>query len=164
MRRTLFADEHDAYRESFRRFLAQEVVPHHTEWERAGIVPREVYAKAAEHGFVAMAVPESHGGAGVEDFRFNAIVGEEAALAQVGGFGLGLTLNNDVCLPYLLRYATAEQQQRWLPAVARGETILAIAMTEPGTGSDLASIATTAVRRGDRYLLNGSKTFITNGI
>jgi alkylation response protein AidB-like acyl-CoA dehydrogenase len=164
MRRALFEDEHDAYRESFRRFLAEEAVPFHGDWERAGIVPRETYAKAAQYGFVAMAVPERYGGAGIEDFRFNAVLGEEAALAQVTGFGLGLTLGNDVCLPYLLRYATDEQKERWLPAVARGEAILAIAMTEPGTGSDLASIATTASRRGEHYLVNGSKTFITNGI
>jgi alkylation response protein AidB-like acyl-CoA dehydrogenase len=111
MRRTLFSDEHDTYRESFRRFLAEEAVPHHGEWERAGIVPRELYARAADHGFAAMAVPEQYGGAGVEDFRFNAILGEEAALAQVPGFGLGLTLNNDVCLPYILSYATDAQKE-----------------------------------------------------
>jgi alkylation response protein AidB-like acyl-CoA dehydrogenase len=164
MRRALFSDEHDAYRESFARFLAEEVRPHHGEWERAGIVPRELYAQAASHGFAAMAVPEAYGGAGVEDFRFNVVVGEEAALAQVPGFGLGLTLHNDVCLPYLLAYASDEQRERWLPGVARGEQILAIAMTEPGTGSDLAGIKTTAARHSDHYLLNGSKTFITNGI
>ena len=164
MRRTLFSDEHDTYRESFRRFLAEEAVPHHGEWESAGMVPRELYARAADHGFAAMAVPEKYGGAGVEDFRFNAILGEEAALAQVPGFGLGLTLNNDVCLPYLLSYATDAQKDRWLPGISRGELILAIAMTEPGTGSDLASIKTTAARHDGHYRLNGSKTFITNGI
>ena len=164
MRRTLFSDEHDTYRESFRRFLAEEAVPHHGEWESAGIVPRELYARAADHGFAAMAVPEKYGGAGVEDFRFNAILGEEAALAQVPGFGLGLTLNNDVCLPYLLSYASDAQKERWLPGISRGELVLAIAMTEPGTGSDLASIKTTAARHDGHYRLNGSKTFITNGI
>ncbi len=111
-----------------------------------------------------MAVPERYGGAGIDDFRFNVVVGEEAALAQVGGFALGLTLHNDVCLPYLLSYADEEQRERWLPAVATGELILAIAMTEPGTGSDLAGIRTTAIRSGDHYVLNGAKTFITNGI
>jgi alkylation response protein AidB-like acyl-CoA dehydrogenase len=111
-----------------------------------------------------MAIPERYGGAGIDDFRFNVVVGEEAALAQVGGFALGLTLHNDVCLPYLLSYANDEQRDRWLPAIARGELILAIAMTEPGTGSDLAGIKTTAIRSGDHYLLNGAKTFITNGI
>jgi alkylation response protein AidB-like acyl-CoA dehydrogenase len=120
--------------------------------------------KAAALGFAGMAIPERYGGAGIDDFRFNVVIGEEAALAQVGGFALGLTLHNDVCLPYLLTYANDEQRDRWLPAIARGELILAIAMTEPGTGSDLAGIKTTAIRSGDHYLLNGAKTFITNGI
>lgn len=111
-----------------------------------------------------MAVPERYGGSGVEDFRFNVVIGEEAALAEVGGFHLGLTLHNDVCVPYLLAYATEEQRERFLPAVASGETILAIAMTEPASGSDLAGIRTTALRSGDHYVLNGAKTFITNGI
>jgi len=164
MRRTIFSDEQDSYRESFRRFLAEEVSPHYGEWERAGIVPRETYAKAAAHGFAAMSVPERYGGAGTDDFRFNVVIGEEAALAAVYGFGLGLTLHNDVCLPYLLAYATEEQRERWLPGVARGELILAIAMTEPGTGSDLAGIGTSAIRRDRHYVVNGAKTFITNGI
>ena len=164
MRRTLFTEEQDAYRDSFRRFLEAEVAPHYDEWERAGIVPRELYAKAAGHGFVAMSVPERYGGPGIDDFRFNAVLGEEAALAQFTGFGLGLTLLNDVCVPYLLSYATDEQRERWLPGVARGELILAIAMTEPDTGSDLAGIKTSAIRNGDHYLVNGAKTFITNGI
>ena len=164
MRGALFTDEQQSYRESFRRFLAEEVLPHYDEWERAGIVPRELYARAAGLGFASMAVPERHGGPGVDDFRFNVVVAEEVALAQVTGFGLGLTLHNDVCLPYLLSYATAEQCERWLPAVARGEAILAIAMTEPDTGSDLAGIKTSAVREGEHYLVNGTKTFITNGI
>ena len=111
-----------------------------------------------------MAVPERYGGAGVEDFRFNVVLGEEAVLAGVGGFALGLTLHNDVCLPYLLSYASEEQRERLLPPVAAGSAILAIAMTEPGTGSDLAGIRATAIRSGDGYLLNGAKTFITNGI
>jgi len=164
MRRTLFTDEQHDYRESFRRFLAEEVRPHYPEWEREGIVPRELYTKAAAMGFASMSVPERHGGPGIEDFRFNVIVAEEAALAQVVGFGLGLTLHNDVCLPYLLSYATEEQRERWLPGVARGEQILAIAMTEPDTGSDLAGIRTTAIRSNGGYLVNGAKTFITNGI
>jgi alkylation response protein AidB-like acyl-CoA dehydrogenase len=164
VRRRLFTAEQESFRASFRRFLAEEAVPHHERWEAEGIVPRELYAKAAGHGFVAMAVPEEHGGAGVEDFRFNVVLNEESALAGTNGFGYGLTLNNDVCLPYLLRYGSAEQRARWLPAVAAGETILAIAMTEPATGSDLAGIQTTALREGDEYVLSGSKTFITNGI
>ena len=164
MRRALFSEEQDSYRESFRRFLAEQACPHYAEWESAGIVPRELYAKAAALGFAGMAIPERYGGAGIDDFRFNVVIGEEAALAQVGGLALGLTLHNDVCLPYLLSYANDEQRERWLPAIARGELILAIAMTEPGTGSDLAGIKTTAIRSGEHYLVNGAKTFITNGI
>ena len=164
MRRTLFSEEQDSYRESFRRFLAEEVVPHYADWERDRIVPRELYAKASDLGFAAMAVPERYGGAGIDDFRFNVVIGEEAALAQLSGFGLGLTLHNDICLPYLLSYADEEQCERFLPAVASGEAILAIAMTEPGTGSDLAGIKTTAIRSDGHYLLNGAKTFISNGI
>ena len=151
MRRTLFSDEQHDYRASFRRFLAEEVLPHYLEWEREGIVPRALYAKAASMGFASMSVPERHGGPGIEDFRFNVVVAEEVALAQVVGFGLGLTLHNDVCLPYLLSYATEEQRERWLPGVARGEQILAIAMTEPDTGSDLAGIRTTAIRSNGGY-------------
>jgi alkylation response protein AidB-like acyl-CoA dehydrogenase len=164
VRRTLFTDEQEAFRESFRRFLAKEVVPHHEQWERAGIVPREVFAQAAEHGFVAMAVPEEHGGADVDDFRFNVVIGEEVQSAAVGGFGLGLCLHNDICLPYFLHYCSDEQRERWLPGIASGELITAIAMTEPGIGSDLASMQTSARRDGDGYLLSGTKTFITNGI
>jgi long-chain-acyl-CoA dehydrogenase len=164
MRRTLFTDEQEAYRESVRRFVAEEVVPGYEGWERAGIVPRELYAKAASHGFASMSVPERYGGPGIDDFRFNVVVAEETALAQVVGFGLGLTLHNDVCLPYLLSYGTDEQRERWLPGVAAGESILAIAMTEPDTGSDLAGIRTSARRDRDHYLVNGTKTFITNGI
>ena len=164
MRRAIFEEEHDSFRASFRRFLEAEACPNLAEWERDGIVSRDIYAKAAEFGFVAMAVPERYGGPGVDDFRFNVVIGEEASLAGVYGLALGLTLNNDVCVPYLLSYATEEQRERWLPGVAAGTSILAIAMTEPGTGSDLAGIATRALRSGDHYLLNGAKTFITNGI
>jgi len=164
LRRDLYSDEHDSFRESFRRFLAAEALPHYADWESAGIVPREVFSKAAEHGFMGMAVPEHYGGAGVEDFRFNAVIGEEAALLGVSGFGLGLTLHNDICLPYLLAYANEAQRERWLASVCGGEALLAIAMTEPGTGSDLAAITTRAVRDGEHYILNGTKTFITNGI
>jgi alkylation response protein AidB-like acyl-CoA dehydrogenase len=164
LRRDLYSDEHDSFRESFRRFLAAEALPHYADWEQARIVPREVFAKAAEHGFMGMAVPERYGGAGVEDFRFNVVLGEEAALAGVSGFGLGLTLHNDICLPYLLAYADDAQRERWLPEVCNGEALMAIAMTEPGTGSDLAAITTRAVRDGEHYVLNGTKTFITNGI
>ncbi len=164
MRRTIFEDEHRDYRESVRRFIAAEVTPHHAEWEREGIVPRELFAKAAERGVLAMAVPEAYGGAGVEDFRFNQIVVEEVAYAGVAGSGLGITLHNDICLPYFLSYCTEEQRARWLPGIADGSAITALAMTEPGIGSDLASMSTSAHREDGHYVLNGAKTFITNGI
>ena len=147
-----------------RTFLQREVSEHVEEWEAAEIVPRSLFAAAGAGGFLGMAIPEEYGGGGVEDFRFNAIVGEEFAHAGAGAVGLGLTLHNDICLPYFLSLANDEQKQRWLPGIASGETITAIAMTEPGVGSDLAGIATTAILDGDHYVLNGSKTFITNGV
>src|SRR3954452_10678743 len=164
MQRTLFEFEHEEFRASFRRWLDKEVVPRHLEWEDAGIVPRDVFAAAGAHGFLGMAVPEEHGGGGVEDFRYNLVIGEEVQLSGINAAGLGLTLHNDICLPYFLRYCTDEQRARWLPGIASGELITAIAMTEPGIGSDLASMSTTAIRDGDHYVVNGAKTFITNGI
>jgi alkylation response protein AidB-like acyl-CoA dehydrogenase len=169
MRRSLFDDLHEDFRESFRTFLAREVIGEegrYGEWERAGIVPREVFAAAGRGGFLGMAVPERHGGAGAEDFRLNLVVGEECQRAGVGGFGLGITLQNDICLPYFLRYCSDEQRERWLPGIASGELITAIAMTEPGIGSDLASMTTRALRADavEHYVLDGAKTFITNGI
>ena len=164
MRRTLFADEHEMFRRSFRTFVDKEIAPHHAEWERAGVVPRELFLAAGEHGFLCMAVPEDLGGSGVDDFRYNLIISEEIQRAGVAGSGLGLTLHNDICLPYFLGLASDEQQQRWLPGMCAGELITAVAMTEPTIGSDLASMRTTAIRDGERYVVNGSKTFITNGI
>ncbi len=164
MRRLLFDDVHDAFRASFRSFVEREVVPHADQWERDGIVPRSLFEQAGAAGFLGMAVPEAYGGGGVDDFRFNLVIGEEFQRAGVGGAGLGLTLHNDITLPYFLKLATEEQKQRWLPGICSGELITAIAMTEPGIGSDLAGMATTAVRDGDHYRVNGSKTFITNGI
>jgi alkylation response protein AidB-like acyl-CoA dehydrogenase len=166
MRRTGFDPEHADYRESVRRFVAEEITPHHLEWEREGIVPRELFTAAAQMGMLAMQVPESYGGLGVEDFRFNQIVSEEIGIAGVGGSGLGITLHTDVCLPYFLVFTTDEQKARWLPGIADGSLITAVAMTEPGTGSDLAGIRTTALATddGDAYIVNGSKTFITNGV
>jgi alkylation response protein AidB-like acyl-CoA dehydrogenase len=162
--RTLFEAEHEAFRESFAAFVAKEIVPDYLQWESDGIAPRELYTRAGAYGFLGMAVPEEHGGGGSRDFRFNQIVGEELALAGIGGAGLGITLHNDVTTPYFLEYCDDDQRRRWLPGIASGELITAIAMTEPGTGSDLAGIASTAIRDGDEYVLNGSKTFITNGI
>jgi alkylation response protein AidB-like acyl-CoA dehydrogenase len=166
MRRPGFESEHLDYRESVRRFIAEEIAPHHATWEREGIVPRELFAAAAEKGMLAMQVPERFGGLGVEDFRFNQIVSEELGIANVAGSGLGMTLHTDVCLPYFLQFTTEEQKARWLPGIADGSLITAVAMTEPGTGSDLAGIRTSAIPTddGEAYILNGSKTFITNGI
>jgi alkylation response protein AidB-like acyl-CoA dehydrogenase len=167
VRRTLFEDLHEDFRASFRTFLQREVVGEegrYGEWERAGIMPREVFAAAGRGGFLAMAVPERYGGAGAEDFRLNVVIGEEAQRAGVGSFGLGITLHNDICLPYFLRYCSEEQRERWLPGIVSGELITALAMTEPGIGSDLASMSTRAIRDGDHYVVDGAKTFITNGI
>jgi alkylation response protein AidB-like acyl-CoA dehydrogenase len=163
MRRVLFEPDHEAFRDSARSFIAKEMTPHYPEWERAGIVPRALFTLAGELGLFA-AVPEQYGGAGVSDFRYNAVFSEEAARAGVAPAALGLTLQSDVCLPYFLGPASDEQKQRWLPGIAAGELITAVAMTEPGTGSDLSGIRTRAVRDGDCYVVNGAKTFITNGI
>src|SRR5271163_1582457 len=167
MRRTLFDDVHEDFRASFRTFLEREVIGdegRYGEWERAGIVPREVFALAGRGGFLGMAVPERYGGAGAEDFRLNLVIGEEAQRAGVGGFGLGITLHNDICLPYFLTYCDERQRERWLTGIASGELITALAMTEPGIGSDLAAMTTSARREGEHYVVNGAKTFITNGI
>ncbi len=167
MKRSLFEDLHEDFRASFRTFLEREVLGEegrYGEWERAGIVPREVFAKAGAGGFTGMAVPEEHGGAGADDFRLNLVIGEECQRAAVGSFGLGITLHNDICLPYFLTYCDEAQRERWLRGIASGDLITAIAMTEPGIGSDLAAMSTTAIRDGDHYVVNGTKTFITNGI
>jgi len=164
MERTLFDAEHEMFRDSVRSFIAKEVVPHHEAWERAGIVDRELFTKAGANGFLGMAVPEEYGGGGVDDFRYNVVIAEEIQKAGVNAAGLGWTLHNDICLPYFLTLCTEEQRARWLPGICSGELITAIAMTEPGIGSDLASMTTTAIRDGDSYVVNGSKTFITNGI
>lgn len=162
MERTLFEPEHELFRESFRKFLDQHVAPQHAQWEEAGIVDRAVWLEAGKQGFLGMAMPEEYGGGGVRDFRYNAIVAEEGVRGQYSG--LGFALHNDVIAPYLLELANEEQKQRWLPGFCSGEIITAIAMTEPGTGSDLQGIKTRAVKDGDDWILNGAKTFITNGI
>lgn len=159
-----FDVEHSNFRESVRAFLAAEVTPNHERWEEEGIVDRAVFLRAAEVGMLAMSVPEEFGGTAIEDFRFNQVILEEIGYAGVAGSGLGITLHNDIVLPYFLEYADAAQRGRWLPGIADGSLITALALTEPGIGSDLASMRTTAVRDGDHYVVNGSKTFITNGI
>ena len=164
MRRTIFDEDHDLFRASFRQFVDKEMVPRNDQFERDGIMDRAVFAKAGASGFLGMDVDEAYGGGGVRDFRYNLIVGEEIQEAGVNAAGLGLTLHNDICLPYFTSLCDEEQKARWLPGICSGELVTAVAMTEPGIGSDLASMGTTALRDGDDYVVNGSKTFITNGI
>ncbi|MFB8764407.1 acyl-CoA dehydrogenase family protein [Nocardiopsis alba] len=162
MKRELFDADHDLFRETVAEFLKREVVPFHDRWEKDGIVPRSVWVRAGEVGLLGHGVPEEYGGTGLDDFRYNQIVNEEICRAHASG--LGITLQNDVMAPYMVGLTTEEQKRRWLPGFASGELITAIAMTEPGTGSDLQGITTSAVRDGDDFVLNGGKTFITNGI
>ncbi len=164
MQRRHLTDDHELFRSSVAAFVAKEMTPHLLDWERAGIVSRDVFAAAGANGFLGMSIPGRYGGGGSTDFAFNQVLAEELALAGAGGAGLGLTLHNDITTPYFTEYCTEEQAARWLPGIAGGTLVTAIAMTEPGMGSDLASMATTAVRDGDEFVLNGSKTFITNGI
>jgi alkylation response protein AidB-like acyl-CoA dehydrogenase len=164
MRRTIFNDDHDAFRKTLRTFIEAEVVPVFDEWFDAGQAPREFYYKLGELGLFGIEVPEEYGGAGEESFKYQAIVTEEVARAGVALGGSGVHVG--LCLPYLKAYATAEQKQRWLPGFVTGEIMFAIAMTEPGTGSDLAGMKTTAKlsEDGTHYVLNGAKTFITGGV
>ena len=164
MRRTIFDEEHDMFRESVRSFIDKEIVPNHEKWEHDGKINKEMFQKAGSLGFLGMAVPEGYGGGGVEDFRYYAIINEEIQHAGVVGSGMCITLHNDVCLPYFINYCNEEQASRWMPGLVDGTLMSAIAMTEPSIGSDLASMGTSAVREGNGYLVNGSKTFITNGI
>lgn len=162
IKRTIFDEEHQMFRDTFRRFVENEIAPHHEEWEKAGAVPRELWLKAGELGFLGFNVPEEYGGLGVNDFRYNAIISEE--LVRVGATGPGFSLHNDITIPYLLHFGTEEQKQKYLPKCVTGEIITAIAMTEPNTGSDLAGIRTSALRENGHFVVNGQKTFITNGI
>lgn len=164
MKRTIFEPDHDLFRTTAHEFVEREVTPNVAKWEQDGIVDKAMFRKAGETGMLGMAIPEALGGGGVDDFRFNAVVVEELVRGDALGSGMCITLHNDVVLPYFLSLATEEQKERWLPGMASGDLMGAIAMTEPGAGSDLAGISTTAIRDGDHYLVNGSKTFITNGI
>ncbi len=164
MRRTLFTEEHEMFRDAFKHFVEKEIVPYNEQWEKDGIVSREMWLKAGQQGFLGLDVPEKYGGAGVNDFAYSSIIVEELARAGTVSAGAGIGLHNDIVIPYFLEYANDEQKQRWLPGMCSGELITAIAMSEPNTGSDLAAVRTTALRQGDYYLLNGAKTFITNGI
>ncbi len=162
MRSSLYEAGHEDFRQTVRTWLEKNVAPHHAQWEREGIVPREVWLSGGEQGLLGFDVDERWGGGGVRDFRYNAVLDEE--VTRVGASGLGFGLHNDVVAPYLRDLCTEEQAARWLPGFCRGELITAIAMTEPGTGSDLQAIRTTARRDGDTWVLSGAKTFITNGI
>ncbi|HET6653030.1 MAG TPA: acyl-CoA dehydrogenase family protein [Nocardioides sp.] len=160
--RPILEAEHEAFRATVREFLEREVRPHHAQWEADGIVPRELWTKAGAQGLLCFDVPEEYGGAGVTDFRYNMVLAEE--MTKAGASGPGFPVHTDIIVPYLTSLGTDEQKRRWLPGCVSGETITAIAMTEPGAGSDLQGIRTTAIDKGDHYVLNGSKTFISNGI
>jgi acyl-CoA dehydrogenase len=161
MRRDLFDTDHDAFRSMVREIIQAEAIPDYAEWERAGELPSSFWRKLGSLGVLGMAIPEKYGGNGTDDFRYNAILREEAARAALT---LGtISTQLDVILPYFLRYADDSQRARWFPGLAAGDLRTAIAMTEPGTGSDLAGMATTAIRDGSCYVVNGAKTFITGG-
>lgn len=162
MRRTIFTEEHDLFRETARAYYLRECVPHTEEWEREGQVGRAAWAAAGKAGLIGWQFPEEYGGQGIRDFRYNAIMAEE--MAATGAVGIGLGLQNDVIPPYLMNLTTPQQKARWLPGVISGETICALALSEPAAGSDLKGIRTTARRDGDEWVIDGSKTFITNGI
>jgi alkylation response protein AidB-like acyl-CoA dehydrogenase len=159
---SIYIQEHEDFRHAVREFLEREVVPHHDQWEKDGQVSREVWTKAGAQGLLCFDVDEEYGGAGVQDFRYNMVVAEE--ISRVGASGLGFPVHTDVIVPYVSSLGTDEQKRRWLPGLVSGDLISAIAMTEPGAGSDLQGIRTSAVDKGDHYVLNGSKTFISNGI
>jgi alkylation response protein AidB-like acyl-CoA dehydrogenase len=162
MRRLVFEAEHEQLRETARQFIEREIAPHAEKWERERIVDRSAYVAAAKYGLIGFNMPEEYGGGGSDDFRFNAVINEE--FAKWGNVVPALSLQNDVVGPYFSTLANDEQKKRWLPGIISGETIVAIAMTEPGAGSDLAGIRTSAVRDCDDWILNGSKTFISSGI
>lgn len=162
MKREIFDSEHEIFRANFRKFCEAEIKPHQEAWLKAGIVSREIWKKAGEQGYLCPFVDEEYGGLGLKDYRYLQIMGEE--LTRIGESGFGLMLHNDVVAPYLDSFGTPEQKARWLPRCVSGEAILAIGMTEPGTGSDLRNIKTRLEDKGDHLILNGSKIFITNGI
>lgn len=162
MERQIFKQEHNVFRESFREFLRREVVPYQEQWNTDGIVSRDLWLKAGKAGFLVPEADEKYGGAGCDDFRFAQIVCEE--LSNINETGFQLPLHSSIIAPYITTFGNDEQKERWMPGVVSGEIILAIAMTEPQAGSDLSGIKTSAVNKGDYWLLNGAKTFISNGI
>jgi alkylation response protein AidB-like acyl-CoA dehydrogenase len=161
MRRDIFSTTHEHFRDLVREFISREVAPHHEQWEAAGVVSREVWRAAGRAGLLGIDMDEKYGGGGTDDYRYYLILNEE--MARAGATGPGFAVHNDIIGPYLRHLTTPEQRERWLPGYCSGELITAIAMTEPGAGSDLQAIRTTAVRDGDHYLLSGTKTFISNG-
>ena len=162
--RTIFSDEHDQFRAVFRAWLDHQVVPNHEQWEHDQITPRSIWLEAGTHGFLGLTVPEIYGGGGTDDYRFAAIMTEEVGRSGAIGSGNGMTLHNDIVLPYLMSLCNDEQKQRWLPGMCTGEIIGALAITEPNAGSDVQGVRSTAVRHGDTFVVNGAKTFISNGI
>ena len=155
-------EEHLMFRDAVRQFVQREIVPYHEQWEKDGLVSREVWLKAGENGFLCMDVPEEYGGMGVDDYRYNAILTEEMSL--VGAHGPAFGVQNELVVPYIMAFGTEEQKKRWLPKLATGEYISSLAMTEPNAGSDLQRAQTTAILNGNHYIMNGQKTFISNGI
>ena len=161
MKREIYTEEHDIFRDAFRKFLEKEVVPHQEEWLQAGIVTRDIWKKTGEQGFIAPWLPEEYGGAGA-DFLYSAIEIEE--MARIAESGFNLSLHGEIVVPYIEAFGNKEQKAKWLPGCASGDIITAVAMSEPDAGSDLQAIKTTAVKDGDSYVINGQKTFISNGI
>ena len=159
---SIYEQEHEDFRSTVRSFMQKEVVPFHDQWEKDGQVSREVWTKAGEAGLLCFDVDEAYGGMGIKDFRYSMVVAEE--ISKVGASGLGFPVHTDIIVPYISSLGTDEQKQRWLPGLVSGALISSIAMTEPGAGSDLQGIRTSAIDKGDHYVLNGSKTFISNGI
>lgn len=161
--RTIFHEEHDMFRQSLKDFIAKEITPFNAEWEKNKMVSRESWLKLGENGFLCLQAPEEFGGIGINDFRYNAIFTEELGLSGCSGPAIGYPLHSDIVFPYILHYGTQQAKQKYIPKMITGEYISAVAMTEPGAGSDLQNIRATAEDKGDHYLINGSKTFITNG-
>jgi len=161
MERTIFKEEHEIFRRAYRKFLEKEVIPFQEKWDEDGVFPREIWRKAGEQGFLCPWLPECYGGAGA-DFLYSVVLIEETGIAQVSGWGIGL--HNDIVSPYIHSFGTEKQKQKWLPKCASGEIVTAVAMTEPNCGSDLQALRATAVKDGDAYVINGQKTFITNGM
>jgi acyl-CoA dehydrogenase len=160
MDRTLFSEEHQAFRKAFRQFADREIVPHQAKWRDQGQVDREIWRKAGAQGFLCTWMDEKYGGAG-GDFIYATVIMEELARVYESGFAMGL--HSDIIVPYIYSFGNEEQKQKWLPGCASGEIVTALGMTEPGTGSDLAALTTTAVKDGNEWVINGSKTFISNG-